>query len=93
MLTENIMHDCVFKLLRTKDSETLECLCLLLTTIGKELETSKAKVITTFKDLISVVDKLTKYFIYLSENTLLHSVQNLHEMSKSIFWAKQKKNI
>ena len=44
MLTENIMHDCVFKLLRTKDPENLECLCRLLTTIGKELETDKAKV-------------------------------------------------
>ena len=38
------MHDCVFKLLRTKDPENLECLCRLLTTIGKELETDKAKV-------------------------------------------------
>ena len=44
MLTENIMHDCVFKLLRTKDPENLECLCRLLTTIGKELDTDKAKV-------------------------------------------------
>ncbi|WAR13850.1 IF4G1-like protein [Mya arenaria] len=43
MLTENIMHDCVFKLLRTKDPESLECLCRLLTTIGKELDTDKAK--------------------------------------------------
>ncbi|KAL3861762.1 hypothetical protein ACJMK2_007784 [Sinanodonta woodiana] len=43
MLTENIMHDCVFKLLRTKDEENLECLCRLLKTIGKELETDKAK--------------------------------------------------
>ena len=40
------MHDCVFKLLRTKDPENLECLCRLLTTIGKELETDKAKVCT-----------------------------------------------
>ena len=38
------MHDCVFKLLRTKDPENLECLCRLLTTIGKELETDKARV-------------------------------------------------
>jgi hypothetical protein len=44
MLTENIMHDCVFKLLRTKDPENLECLCRLLTTIGKELDVDKAKV-------------------------------------------------
>ena len=44
MLTENIMHDCVFKLLRSRDEENLECLCRLLTTIGKELESDKAKV-------------------------------------------------
>ncbi|KAK6174828.1 hypothetical protein SNE40_013400 [Patella caerulea] len=43
MLTENIMHDCVFKLLRSRDEENLECLCRLLTTIGKELDTEKAK--------------------------------------------------
>ncbi|KAL3861768.1 hypothetical protein ACJMK2_007789 [Sinanodonta woodiana] len=43
MLTENIMHDCVFKLLQTKDEDNIECLCLLLKTIGKELDTDKAK--------------------------------------------------
>ncbi|XP_053379565.1 eukaryotic translation initiation factor 4 gamma 1-like isoform X2 [Mercenaria mercenaria] len=43
ILTENIMHDCVFKLLRTKDPDNLECLCQLLTTIGKELDVDKAK--------------------------------------------------
>ncbi|XP_052211936.1 eukaryotic translation initiation factor 4 gamma 1-like isoform X2 [Dreissena polymorpha] len=43
MLTENIMHDCVFKLLRSKDAESLECLCRLLTTIGKELDSDKAR--------------------------------------------------
>ena len=40
------MHDCVFKFLRTKDPENLECLYQLLTTIGKELETDTAKVCT-----------------------------------------------
>lgn len=48
MLTENIMHDCVFKLLRTKDPENLECLCRLLTTIGKELDVDKAKVCDSY---------------------------------------------
>ncbi|XP_045163531.2 eukaryotic translation initiation factor 4 gamma 3-like [Mercenaria mercenaria] len=43
MLTENVMHDCVFKLLRTKDPEKLECLCQLLTIIGKTLDVDKAK--------------------------------------------------
>ena len=52
MLTENIMHDCVFKLLRTKDPESLECLCRLLTTIGKELDTDKARVSQTSTTLV-----------------------------------------
>jgi hypothetical protein len=48
MLTPLIMHDCVFKLLSSKDEESLECLCKLLRTIGKELDTEKAKVISSF---------------------------------------------
>lgn len=51
MLTENIMHDCLFKLLRAKDEESLECLCRLLSTIGKELDSDKAKVNTRFSNL------------------------------------------
>ncbi|XP_041377348.1 eukaryotic translation initiation factor 4 gamma 1-like [Gigantopelta aegis] len=43
MLTKDVMHDCVFKLLQSRDEENLECLCQLLTTIGKELESEKAK--------------------------------------------------
>lgn len=44
MLTEAIMHDCVVKLLKNHDEESLECLCRLLTTIGKDLDFEKAKV-------------------------------------------------
>lgn len=44
MLTEAIMHDCVVKLLKHHDEESLECLCRLLTTIGKDLDFEKAKV-------------------------------------------------
>ncbi|XP_076863790.1 eukaryotic translation initiation factor 4 gamma 3 isoform X3 [Brachyhypopomus gauderio] len=43
MLTEPIMHDCVVKLLKHHDDESLECLCRLLTTIGKDLDFEKAK--------------------------------------------------
>lgn len=46
MLTEAIMHDCVVKLLKNHDEESLECLCRLLTTIGKDLDFEKAKVPT-----------------------------------------------
>lgn len=44
MLTENIMHDCIVKLLKNHDEESLECLCRLLSTIGKDLDFEKAKV-------------------------------------------------
>ncbi|VDH90680.1 translation initiation factor 4G [Mytilus galloprovincialis] len=43
MLTETIMHECVFKLLNSKDEESLECLCELLRTIGKKIDSEKAK--------------------------------------------------
>ncbi|XP_061695598.1 eukaryotic translation initiation factor 4 gamma 1a isoform X2 [Syngnathoides biaculeatus] len=43
MLTEAIMHDCVMKLLKNHDEESLECLCRLLSTIGKDLDFEKAK--------------------------------------------------
>ncbi|KAK1799617.1 hypothetical protein P4O66_000386 [Electrophorus voltai] len=43
MLTEPIMHDCVVKLLKHHEDESLECLCRLLTTIGKDLDFEKAK--------------------------------------------------
>ena len=39
------MHDCVFKLLRAGDEESLESMCMLLFTIGKVLDSDKAKVI------------------------------------------------
>ncbi|XP_015120443.1 eukaryotic translation initiation factor 4 gamma 1 isoform X2 [Diachasma alloeum] len=38
MLIAKIMHTCVKHLLATPDEENLECLCKLLTTIGKTLE-------------------------------------------------------
>jgi translation initiation factor 4G len=38
MLTARIMHECLRKLIATTDEESLECLCRLLTTVGKDLE-------------------------------------------------------
>ena len=43
VLTEKIMHDCLMKLLRSNDEEDMECLCRLLTTIGKDIDHDKAK--------------------------------------------------
>ena len=38
MLTDRIMHEIINKLIQQIDEESLECLCWLLTTIGKALE-------------------------------------------------------
>lgn len=43
MLTENIMHGCLFELLKSHDEEKLECLCKLMKTIGKECDHKQAK--------------------------------------------------
>ena len=48
MLTVRIMHECVARLLKTTDDESLECLCRLVTTVGQEFEketTQKMKTI------------------------------------------------
>ena len=44
MLTEGIMHDCLLKLLCSNNENSLECLCELVTTVGKKLDHAKAKV-------------------------------------------------
>ncbi|XP_076315206.1 eukaryotic translation initiation factor 4 gamma 1-like isoform X2 [Tachypleus tridentatus] len=43
MLTTLIMHTCIKKLLGQGDEDSLECLCHLLTTIGREIERDKNK--------------------------------------------------
>lgn len=46
MLTERIMHECIKKLLSNVDNpeeEEIESLCKLLTTVGEDLDTSKAR--------------------------------------------------
>ena len=44
MLTENIMHECLSKLLKGyEDEDNIECLCKLLTTIGKDIDSPKSK--------------------------------------------------
>ena len=45
MLTETIMHNCILQLFRARtDEDSLESLCRLLTTIGKDLDHEKGKV-------------------------------------------------
>ncbi|KAK9523209.1 hypothetical protein VZT92_019616 [Zoarces viviparus] len=43
MLSEAIMHDCVVKLLTKHDEDSMERLCRLLSTVGKDLDIEKAK--------------------------------------------------
>ena len=38
------MHNCIMSLFRSCDEESFEALCVLLTTIGKDLDHAKAKV-------------------------------------------------
>ena len=43
MLTATIMLRCIDHLLANEEEESLECLCKLLTTIGKDLESTGTK--------------------------------------------------
>lgn len=43
ILNEKIMHDCVKRLLKTKEEDTIECLCKLMATIGKLLDREEAR--------------------------------------------------
>lgn len=51
MLTSKIMLSCISQLLSSSDEEQLECLCKLLTTIGKELDT-KVRFLIFFMNII-----------------------------------------
>ena len=44
MLNDFIVHDCLDKLLKNNDEVALECLCILLTVISKDLEYNETKV-------------------------------------------------
>lgn len=61
MLTVNIMLRCLNNLLTNRDEESLECLCKLLTTIGKEMEMEKkvdlSDIFNTMKDIVDSCKK------------------------------------
>lgn len=60
MLTESIMYDCIERLLKQdSDEENIECLCRLLTTIGKELDkpTNAPKMKSYFDRLEKIAKK------------------------------------
>ncbi|KAH0567485.1 eukaryotic translation initiation factor 4 gamma 3-like [Cotesia glomerata] len=56
MLTSNIMNLCINHLLQTPDEENLECLCKLLTTIGKIFE-EKNNLSSYFKKLAELTNQ------------------------------------
>uniref|UniRef100_A0A8C7E730 Eukaryotic translation initiation factor 4 gamma 1 n=1 Tax=Naja naja TaxID=35670 RepID=A0A8C7E730_NAJNA len=69
MLTEAIMHDCVVKLLKNHDEESLECLCRLLTTIGKDLDFEKMEKIIKEKKTSSRIRFMLQDVIDLRRNS------------------------
>lgn len=59
------MHDCIVKLLKSStDEDALECLCQLLKTIGKEMDTMKNKVCFYMYESNGRYDLLDVYLFY-----------------------------
>ena len=68
MLTARIMHECVRKLLLSNpsDEEALECLCRLLTTVGKALEKeTKDKLAKAELKRIENWEEITRLLLFL----------------------------
>lgn len=57
MLTVSIMMRCLNDLIEKRDEERLECLCKLLTTVGKELEGKRENLNPIFTKMKEIVDK------------------------------------
>lgn len=57
MLTVNIMLRCLNNLLNQRDEESLECLCKLLSTVGKDLESKKIDLGDIFNTMKEIGDK------------------------------------
>lgn len=57
MLTTNIMQRCIKHLLTEQDEESLECLCKLLTTVGKELESKNQNLSEYFSKMKEISEK------------------------------------
>ncbi|XP_011502428.1 PREDICTED: eukaryotic translation initiation factor 4 gamma 3-like [Ceratosolen solmsi marchali] len=60
MLTSKIMYQCIRHLLKQVDEENLECLCKLLTTIGKVLESKTADLSEYFKQMQQIANRKGK---------------------------------
>jgi translation initiation factor 4G len=60
MLTSKIMYQCIRHLLKQVDEENLECLCKLLTTIGKVLESKTTDLSEYFKQMQQIANRKGK---------------------------------
>ena len=61
MLSANVMHRCIDQLLKTPDDEeSLEALCRLLTTIGKQLEAGQSVQQAIMSGYFSKLDSIVK---------------------------------
>lgn len=91
ILTRSIMHDCIRRLIQNLDSKSsfkfteeiwLECLCKLLTDIGKELEndtthkTKSASIDRYFDEIDNVIDSNTSSKIRIRVQELFDLRQN-----------------
>ncbi|BFZ23225.1 hypothetical protein BsWGS_26263 [Bradybaena similaris] len=59
MLTENIMHDCIYRLLKARDDDSLLSLCNLIATVGRDLDTerSRTKMDRYFAEMAKIADE------------------------------------
>ena len=57
VLTDEIMHRCITKLLKDKCDDSYECLCMLMTNIGQKLETSECN---RGKDFDQMLDNFSR---------------------------------
>ncbi|EEC13284.1 eukaryotic translation initiation factor 4 gamma, putative, partial [Ixodes scapularis] len=60
MLTAPIMYDCLRRLLNSNDEDSLECLCKLLITIGKELDATSTTKGSQLDDYFRTMDSIVK---------------------------------
>jgi translation initiation factor 4G len=79
MLTEPIMHQCVLKLLKSADEDSYECLCRLLSTIGKELDHEKAK--NRIDQYFVQIDKIIK--LKRTSSRVRFMLQDVYDLRKN----------
>ncbi|XP_031691945.1 E3 ubiquitin/ISG15 ligase TRIM25 isoform X2 [Oncorhynchus kisutch] len=59
ILTEAIMHDCIVKLAKDGDDNSLECLCIMLPTIGKGSEKARPRMDQYYNAIVKIVKNRT----------------------------------